>query len=208
VRNAPTRRLAGRRAAVHLWALRFRAVAAGLPAHGRRFRGAAGRRRLAAAACSNSRHVRVRPRRPSRCPGRTTPSTWPIFKGNHAIKNGLQQETGTTLKVYNWTAYINQAVVDSFAKKYNCKVQVSTFKHEWTRPWPRSTAARSTSTCSWASTIDVLGPLIEQKFIQPLNHSYIPNITQAWPDFQNPFYDGKWQYTVPYTIYNDRHRLA
>ena len=50
-------------------------------------------------------------------------------------------------------------------------------------------------------TIDVMGQLVYGKMIQPLNHSYIPNITQAWPDFTNPFYDGKWQYSVPYTIY-------
>ena len=46
-----------------------------------------------------------------------------------------------------------------------------------------------------------MGQLVEAKLIQPINHSYIPNISQAWPDFTNPFYDGKWQYTVPYTIY-------
>ncbi len=40
-------------------------------------------------------------------------------------------------------------------------------------------------------TVDVLGQLIEGKLTQPLNHSYIPNITQAWPDFTNPFYDGR-----------------
>jgi len=39
------------------------------------------------------------------------------------------------------------------------------------------------------------------KMIQPINHSYVPNISQAWSDFTNPFYDGKWHYTVPYTIY-------
>ena len=50
-------------------------------------------------------------------------------------------------------------------------------------------------------TVDVLGQLIESKLVQPLNHSYIPNIAQAWPDFANPFYDRGWQYTVPYTIY-------
>jgi spermidine/putrescine transport system substrate-binding protein len=50
-------------------------------------------------------------------------------------------------------------------------------------------------------TVDYMGPLVEAKLIQPLNHSYLPNIAQAWPDFKNPFYDGKWQYTVPYTIY-------
>ena len=49
--------------------------------------------------------------------------------------------------------------------------------------------------------MDVLGQLVESKLVQPLNHSYIPNITQAWPDFTNPFYDQGWQYTVPYTIY-------
>jgi spermidine/putrescine transport system substrate-binding protein len=46
-----------------------------------------------------------------------------------------------------------------------------------------------------------MAQLVYGKLIQPLNHSYIPNISQAWPDFTNPFYDGKWQYTVPYTIY-------
>ena len=51
------------------------------------------------------------------------------------------------------------------------------------------------------ATVDVLGQLIESKLVQPLNHCYIPNITQAWPDFTNPFYDQGWQYTVPYTIY-------
>ena len=50
-------------------------------------------------------------------------------------------------------------------------------------------------------TIDLMGQLVEGKLIQPLNHSYIPNISQAWSDFTNPFYDGKWRYTVPYTIY-------
>jgi spermidine/putrescine transport system substrate-binding protein len=50
-------------------------------------------------------------------------------------------------------------------------------------------------------TVDVLGQLIESKLIQPINHSYLPNITQTWPDFQNPFYDRGWKYTVPYTIY-------
>jgi spermidine/putrescine transport system substrate-binding protein len=51
------------------------------------------------------------------------------------------------------------------------------------------------------ATVDTLGQLIESRLVQPLNHSYIPNITQAWPDFTNPFYDQGWQYTVPYTIY-------
>ena len=50
-------------------------------------------------------------------------------------------------------------------------------------------------------TVDQMAQIIESKLVQPLNHSYIPNISQAWPDFTNPFYDQGWQYTVPYTIY-------
>jgi spermidine/putrescine transport system substrate-binding protein len=50
-------------------------------------------------------------------------------------------------------------------------------------------------------TADVIGKIVGQQIIQPLNHSYLPNITQAWREFTNPFYDQHWQYTVPYTIY-------
>ena len=70
----------------------------------------------------------------------------------------------------------------------------------WTRRSP-SCAAGSPTTCSSARPPTSLGQLVEGQLIQPLNHSYIPNIAQAWPDYTNPFYDQKWQYTVPYTIY-------
>jgi spermidine/putrescine transport system substrate-binding protein len=105
------------------------------------------------------------------------PVTWPIYKGNHAIKSGLAPETGATLKIYNWTAYVNPAVVKDFGKKYNCKVQVSTF-----------------------NTMDEALAKIHSGQVN-FDVFMGPNITQAWPDFTNPFYDGKWQYTVPYTIY-------
>jgi spermidine/putrescine transport system substrate-binding protein len=50
-------------------------------------------------------------------------------------------------------------------------------------------------------TIDELGKLVDGKLVRPLNHSYIPNISQAWKEFENPFYDQHWRYTAPYTIY-------
>lgn len=128
------------------------------------------------------------------------PVTWPIHPKNKAIKSGLAAEQNATLKVYNWTAYINQAVVNSFAKKYNCKVEVSTF-NTMDEALAKIHSGQVDFDVFMGVTIDVLGPLIEQQFIQPINHGYIPNITQAWPDFQNPFYDRKWQYTTPYTIY-------
>ncbi len=127
------------------------------------------------------------------------PVKWPVFTGNQAIASNMAPESGATLQVYNWVAYVNQQCVDNFAKKYKCKVQVTTFNTM------DEAMAKLRSGLSFdvlmGATVDVLGQLIEGKLVQPLNHSYIPNITQAWPDFTNPFYDQGWQYTVPYTIY-------
>ena len=127
------------------------------------------------------------------------PVKWPVFAGNTAIKSGLAAEQGATLQVYIWEAYINQDVVNAFAKKYKCKVQITTFNTM------NEALSKLRSGLTFdvlvGATPDVLGQLIEGKLAQPLNHSYIPNISQAWADYTNPFYDVGWQYTVPYTIY-------
>ena len=132
-------------------------------------------------------------------PRKNNPVTWPVFKDNPPIKSGLQPESGATLQVYNWVAYVNQSCLNHFAKKYNCKVQLTTFNTM------NEAIAKLRSGLSFdvfmGVTVDVLGQLIESKLIQPLNHSYIPNIEQTWPDFVDPFYDRGWRYTVPYTIY-------
>jgi spermidine/putrescine transport system substrate-binding protein len=97
-------------------------------------------------------------------------------------------------------AYINEACLDDFAKLYHVPTpQVTTFN-------TMSEAISKLQTGElnfdiFFPTIDVIGPLVEGKLLQPLNHSYIPNIHQAWPDYLNPFYDLGWEYTVPYTIY-------
>jgi spermidine/putrescine transport system substrate-binding protein len=127
------------------------------------------------------------------------PVRWPVFTGNQAIAAGQPIEPGATLEIFTWVAYINQQCVDNFAKKYKCKVQITTFN---TMDEAISKLRNHLSfDLLIGATVDVLGQLIEAQLIQPLNHSYLPNISQAWPDFTNPFYDQGWQYTVPYTIY-------
>ena len=127
------------------------------------------------------------------------PVRWPVRPGNQAIKPGLEAEQDATLQLFSWVAYINQDVVNSFAKKFKCKVQITTFNTM------NEALSKLRSGLQYdllvGATVDVLGQLIESDLVQPLNHSYLPNISQAWPDFTNPFYDQGWQYTVPYTIY-------
>ncbi len=128
------------------------------------------------------------------------PVTW-TTAGNKPIASGLPPERGATLQIFNWVAYVNQACLNHFAKKYNCKVQLTTFNTMNEAISKLRNDKKLTFDVFMGVTVDVLGQLVESKLIQPLNHSYIPNIAQAWPDFQHPFYDRGWQYTVPYTIY-------
>ena len=127
------------------------------------------------------------------------PVTWQLYKDNAAIKSGLAPEQGATLRLFNWVAYINPQCLTDFGKKYNCKVEVTTFENMDTALAKLRSGKLNFDV--FFPTVDVMAQLVYGKLIQPLNHSYIPNITQAWPVFTNPFYDGKWQYTVPYTIY-------
>ena len=133
-------------------------------------------------------------------PRPNNPVAWPTT-GNKPIASGLPPERGATLQIFNWVAYVNQACLNHFAKKYNCNVQLTTFNTMDEAISKLRNDPGLTFDVFMGVTIDVMGQLIESKLIQPINHSYIPNITQAWPDFQDPYYDKGWQYTTPYTIY-------
>src|SRR5579862_9793253 len=133
-------------------------------------------------------------------PRPNNPVTWPLYKDNPAIANGLAPETNATLRLYNWVAYINPDCLKAFGKKYNCKVEVTTFEN-MDDALAKLRSGQNLGFDVFFPTVDVMDQMVYRKIIQPLNHSYLPNISQAWTDFTNPFYDGKWQYTVPYTIY-------
>ena len=141
----------------------------------------------------------TKPGGPNLLPRPNDPTRWPIFADNKAIADNLQPETGATLQIYNWVAYINEAVVKDFCKKYNCKYSITTF-NTMTEAMSKL-ASGGLNFDIFFPTIDVLGQLVESKLVRPLNHSYIPNIVNTWPDYRNPFYDEGWQYTAPYSIY-------
>jgi spermidine/putrescine transport system substrate-binding protein len=132
----------------------------------------------------------------------TTPVTWPISTDNPAIANGLLPEKGATLKLYNYEQYIGPQVVKAFEKKYKAydvKVTVSTFND--TDEALTKIRAGSGAFDIYFPSYDQIAKMVTAKLIRPLNHSYIPNIANVWPSFTNPWYDGEWRYTVPYTVY-------
>lgn len=48
---------------------------------------------------------------------------------------------------------------------------------------------------------DAIGKLATTGLVRPLTHEYLPVISNVWPEFQNPFYDSGWRYSIPYMVY-------
>jgi spermidine/putrescine transport system substrate-binding protein len=127
------------------------------------------------------------------------PVTLPLFDDNPAIDDGLEPEQGATLKIYNWIDYVWKKVVQQFCDEYNCDYEITTFISE-----AESLQKMSTGLVAdvYFPTANTLGKLAQARLIQPVNHSYIPNLeANMWPVYQDPFYDQGWGYTVPYTVY-------
>ena len=129
---------------------------------------------------------------------RDHPVTLPLYADNPAIGSGKNLEAGP-LNLFNWDAYINPATVKAFEKEFNVKVSVTTFENE------EEAIAKLTSGQTkfdvWWATVDYVSRAVAAKLIQPINHSYLPNLKNVWPSLQNPYYDQHSRYTVPYAVY-------
>src|SRR5246127_1044320 len=127
------------------------------------------------------------------------PVTLPIYAANKAIASGLAPEKGP-LELYNWIAYLNPQVVTNFEKKYNVKVRLSTFV-TMEEAITKLTSGQVQYDVFWP-TAGYIEELVAGKIVQPINHSYIPNLAaNVWTSLQNPWYDQGSRYTVPYTVY-------
>jgi spermidine/putrescine transport system substrate-binding protein len=130
----------------------------------------------------------------------SNPVTWPISPNNEPIADGLPPEQGATLQVYNWADYVDPAAIAAFEAMYQCKVNITTFDD--TDEALAKVRDGAIPFDVWMGVgYDLISRLVTGSLIRPLNHSYIPNIANVWPSFTNPWYDQKWQYSVPFTVY-------
>ena len=127
------------------------------------------------------------------------PVKWDIGDHNKPIADGLAPEKGATLQLYSYADYTSPDAVKSFQDKYGVQVQISTFND--TDEAITKIRGGNVNYDLYFPSYDQISRLVTGKLIQPLNHSYIPNITNVWPNFTNPWYDQEWRYTTPYTIY-------
>jgi spermidine/putrescine transport system substrate-binding protein len=132
----------------------------------------------------------------------TNPVTWPIAADNKPIAAGLTPEQDATLQLYNYADYLAPEAVKSFEKKYrqyNVKVKVSTFNDA--SEALAKIRGGSVPFDIYFPSYDAIGKLATTGLVRPLTHDYLPGISNVWAEFQNPFYDSGWRYSIPYMVY-------
>jgi spermidine/putrescine transport system substrate-binding protein len=127
------------------------------------------------------------------------PTKLPLHADVTAIADGMSPETGGVLKVFNYPEYLAPDLIKAFGKEYKVTVEVTTFSNMEEAIAKLRTAG--TRFDVFFPTPDILGKAVAGKLLQPLNHTYVPNLKNAWTQLQDPFYDQGALYTVPYNAY-------
>jgi spermidine/putrescine transport system substrate-binding protein len=127
------------------------------------------------------------------------PVELPIPDTNPPIEDGLSPESGP-LRIFGYNDYIWKKVRNQYAAEYGVEVEY-TFFDTPEEMVAKVQAGGSEFDLIVSVTLENVGKLAFGELIQPLNHSYIPNLSNAWAVFQDPFYDKGARYTAPYTVY-------
>lgn len=127
------------------------------------------------------------------------PVTLGIKDSNPPIDDGLEPESGGDFKILNYSDYMAPGVMKAFGKKHNVNVQVTPYNN-YDEMLAKIRAPGESFDLVFPGP-SVLSKMVYAELLQPLNHSYIPNLANLWQEYQDPWYDRQARYTVPYTIY-------
>ena len=127
------------------------------------------------------------------------PVTLPIKDSNPPIKDGMSPEKGGTFQILNYDSYMAPAVMKAFGAKYDVDVQVTPYNN-YDEMLAKIRAPGESFDVVFPGP-SVMSKMVFTDLLQPLNHSYVPNLKNVWPEYQDPWYDKGARYTVPYTVY-------
>lgn len=109
---------------------------------------------------------------------------------------GAADSSKGVVNVYNWGEYIDMSVLDDFEAETGIQVNYQTFD---------SNEAMYGKLAGGGGGYDVvipsdymIGQLIEEDMLEPLNFDNIPNFADVDPALKNPEYDPENRYSVPY----------
>ena len=128
-----------------------------------------------------------------------SPVTLAIADSNPPIGDGLPPETGGAFKILNYDQYMAPGIMKAFGAEHDVQVQVTPYSN-YDEMLAKIRAPGESFDLVFPGP-SVLSKMVFTELLQPLNHSYVPNLENVWPEYQDPWYDQGARYTVPYTIY-------
>lgn len=128
----------------------------------------------------------------------SSPVRQPLFGDNAAIESGLSAEAGP-LRVYNWADYLSPDILPVASEAIGADIEITTFFNE--EEAVSRLASGEVSYDVWFPTSQRVPVAVAGQLIQPLNHDYLPNLSNVWPQLADPYYDQGSVYTVPYVTY-------
>ena len=127
------------------------------------------------------------------------PVTLPLKDSNPPIDDGLSPESGGTFNILNYDQYMAPGVMKKFGQDHGVSVQVTPYSN-YDEMLAKIRAPGESFDLVFPGP-SVLSKMVYTELLQPLNHSYVPNLENVWPEYQDPWYDRGSRYTVPYTTY-------
>ena len=151
---------------------------------------------------------RRRSAEPDASPRPDNPVTWPTSPTTTSRSpTGSQPEKGATLQALQLRRLPQPAGGQGLRGASTASRSRSRRSTTPTRRSPRSRSG-SVDFDIYFPNYDQISRLVTGGLVRPLNHSYIPNIKNVWPQFTNPWYDQGWRYTRAVHHLHHRHRLA
>lgn len=125
------------------------------------------------------------------------PVTLPVR--GEPIPSGLEPEVGQTLRVLGWPLYVKPGLLKRFEEETGVAVEWTEFN---TMEEALAVLRTGESTFDlFFPTVDVINALATAGELQPLNHDYLPNLSNLWPSMHDPFYDQGSRYTAAYFVW-------
>jgi spermidine/putrescine transport system substrate-binding protein len=115
------------------------------------------------------------------------------------IKDGLEPEKGP-LRIINYADYVNPDVIADFEKLYGVKVEVTTI-NSGAEMTAKIVDPNIKIDISHSMSATSLGRYVAGGLVMPLNKSYIANVKNILPAFNDPWYDKGAVYSMPYTFF-------
>jgi spermidine/putrescine transport system substrate-binding protein len=122
------------------------------------------------------------------------PLTLPVYSDNKPIPSGRSPEKGPLI-IYDWSDYLSPAVVKSFEDRYGVTAQVTNFAAIDEAIDKISSGAVTPDV--WVPDANHIYQFVQAKLIQPINHSYVPNLDNVIPAAADPWYDRGALYSTP-----------